>query len=134
RQKLDLVIRRMFGRRSEQLDANQLKLLLEDLDKSGSSPASEVAATSEADLIPRRKPGPRKPRCPDNAPVVIEVLDPEPVSANPSLFRQIGEEVSEQFDYEPGHVLRRRTVRRVWVKRGDADAVPLLAPLPPKLL
>ncbi|MCO5068575.1 MAG: IS66 family transposase, partial [Kiritimatiellae bacterium] len=53
---------------------------------------------------------------------------------NPSLFRQIGEEISEQLDYEPGHFLKLRTVRRTWVKRNDPDAVPMTAPLLPKLL
>jgi transposase len=134
RQKLDLVIRRMFGRKSEKLDADQLMLLLGELDKSSSLPASEGAAPLEAVTNPRRERAARRPRCPENAPIVTEIIDPDPVSANPSLFRQIGEEVSEQFDYEPGHVLRRRTVRRVWVKRGDADAAPLVAPLPSKLL
>ncbi|MCC6581797.1 MAG: IS66 family transposase [Phycisphaeraceae bacterium] len=134
RQKLDLVIRRMFGRKSEQLDANQLKLLLGELDQPSSLMASEGAAPLEAVTPPRRTSASRRPRCPDNAPVVTEVLDPGVVSANPSAFRQIGEEVSEQFDYEPGYVLRRRTVRRVWVKRGELDGVPLIAPLPPKLL
>lgn len=134
RQKLDLVIRRMFGKKSEQLDADQLMLLFGELDKKSSPPASEVAATPEADVIPRRTPSPRRPRCPDNAPVVTDLIDPGPVTANPSAFRQIGEEVSEQLDYEPGHVLRRRTVRRVWVKRNDPDGAPLIAPLPPKLL
>ncbi len=134
RRKLDLVIRRMFGRKSEQLDANQLMLLFGELDKPSSPSASEVAATLEAETKSRRNPAPRRPRCPDHAPVVTEVIDPDPVTANPSAFRQIGEEVSEQFDYEPGHVLRRRTIRRVWVKRGDHDAAPLIAPLPAKLI
>jgi transposase len=133
RQKLDLLIRRVFGRKSEQLDDHQLKLLLGDLDKSSSPPASEVAATPEAEP-PRRKPSIRQPRCPDNLPVETEVIDPDPVTGNPSAWRQIGEEVSEQLDYEPGRFLRRRTVRRVWVKRGDPDGAPIIAPLPPKLL
>lgn len=133
RQKLDLVIRRMFGRKSEGLNANQLELLLGNLEPEA-PPASGAAATSEAMTTPRRKPSPRRPRCPEDAPVVVEVLDPPEVTANPDAFRKISEEVSELFDYEPGRVLRRRTVRRVWVKRTDPNAAPLIAPLPPKLL
>lgn len=133
RQKLDLLIRRVFGRKSEKLDANQLELLLGDLDKMSSPPASEVAATPEAETT-RRKPTPRQPRCPDHLPVVTEIIDPDPVTGNPAAFRQIGEEVSEQLDYEPGRFLRRRTVRRIWVKRRDPDGAPVIAPLPPKLL
>lgn len=133
RQKLDLLIRRVFGRKSEQLDAKQLELLLGDLDKLSSPPASEVAATPEAET-PRRKQTPRQPRCPDNLPVVTEIIDPDPVTGNPSAWRQIGQEVSEQLDYEPGRFLRRQTVRRIWVKRRDLDGAPVIAPLPPKLL
>ncbi len=133
RQKMDLLIRRMFGRKSEQLDERQLELLLGALDKMSSPPASGMAAIPEA-VTARRKPSSRQPRCPDNLPVETEVIDPAPVTGNPHAFRQIGEEVSEQLDYEPGRFLRRRTVRRVWVKRGDMDAAPIIAPLPPKLL
>ena len=134
RQKLDLLIRRVFGRKSEQLDAGQLELLLGDLDKPSPLSASVVAAPPEAEPTPRRKSSPRPPRCPEHLPVETEVIDPAPVQGNPDAWRQIGEEVSEQLDYEPGRFLRRRTVRRVWVKRQDPDGVPVIAPLPAKLL
>ena len=45
----------------------------------------------------------------------------------------IGEEVSEQLDYEPGHFLRRRIVRRKYVHRTNLDQAPVIAPLPEKL-
>ena len=51
------------------------------------------------------------------------------MEADPSQWRQIGEEVSEQPDYELGRFIRRRT----WVKRNDPDGVPVTAPLLPKL-
>ena len=132
RLKLDALARRYFGRKSEEVNSRQLEFLLGQLDQPiiampDTSPAEQAAAK------PRRTPKPRKLRCPDNLPVEIEVLDPAPVSGNESLFRKIGEEVSEQLDYQPGHFLKRRIVRRVWVKRNDPDAIPLTAPLPPKL-
>jgi transposase len=134
RQKLDAMARRLFGRKSEQLDSNQLEFLLGQLEEAEQPSASGEAVSPEADTKPRRKASPRKPRCPDDLPVETEIIDPPPVSENPSLFRQIGEEVSEQIDYEPGRFLKRRTVRRTWVKRSDPDAVPMTAELPPKLL
>ena len=134
RQKLDALARRIFGRKSEQLDKNQLEFLLGQLDQPASSSASVDAAIPEADSTRRRKPKSRKPRCPENLPVKTEIIDPDPVTENRSLFRQIGEEVSEQIDYEPGRFLKRRTVRTTWVKRNDPDAVPMTAPLLPKLL
>jgi transposase len=133
RQKLDLLARRIFGRKSEQLDAKQLEFLLGKLQSPDATLASGVAAIPEAET-PRRKRSPRQPRCPENLPVETEVIDPAPVLGNPDAWRQIGEETSDLIDYEPGRFLLRRTLRRVWVKRGDPDAVPVIAPLPPKLL
>lgn len=134
RQKLDALARRLFGRKSEQLDKNQLEFLLGQLAQSDQPSASGEAAIPEAEPNRRRPSQPRKPRTPDDLPVETEVIDPPSVTENPSLFRQIGEEISEQLDYEPGRFLKRRTVRRTWVKLNDPDAVPLTAELPPKLL
>lgn len=132
RARVDLLVRRMFGRKSEQLSPDQLELALGHVEQ---MPAPAVLSTDpEPPRPPRRPRKVRQPRCPDDLPVETDVIDPAPVEGNPEAWRQIGEEVSEQFDYEPGRFLRRRTVRRVWVKRGDPDAVPVVAPLPPKLL
>lgn len=134
RQKVDLILRRMFGRKSEQLDDAQLRLLLGDLDEPGQLAASAPAAEVEAERSPRRTSTPRKPRYPEDLPVVETVVDPDPVVGNPDAWRQIGQEVSDQLDYEPGKFQLLRTIRRTWVKRADMDAAPLTAPLPPKLL
>jgi transposase len=64
---------------------------------------------------------------------VEEVLDPAPVQACPQAWRCIGEEISEQLDYEPARFLRRRLIRRKYVRRGGVDAVPVIAPLPERL-
>ena len=134
RQKIDLLVRRTFGAKSEKLDAAQLELLLLNEADPGPSEASAVAVPPEAEPPKRRRRKPRRPRYPETLPVVEEVIDPEPVLADPASWRQIGEEVSEQLDYEPGRFLRRRQIRRTWVKRHDLDGVPLTATLPPKLL
>ncbi len=134
RQKLDALAQRIFGRKSEQLNSDQLEFLLGQLEEPEPSSASENAALPEATPKSRRPPCSRQPRCPDDLPVEVEVIDPTPVTENPSLWRQIGEEVSEQLDYEPGRFLKRRLVRRTWVRRDEVDAVPVTAPLPPKLL
>ncbi|CAN5481332.1 hypothetical protein BH09VER1_BH09VER1_53750 [soil metagenome] len=41
--------------------------------------------------------------------------------------------VSEQLDYEPGRFFRRRTVRRKYVRKGQVDEAPVIAPLAPML-
>ena len=55
-------------------------------------------------------------------------MDPEPVKAAPEQFRQIGQEVSEQMDYEPARYFRRRVVRRTYVSKVVPDTAPVSAP------
>jgi transposase len=134
RQKIDLLVRRIFGSSSERLDRAQLELLLQLADSS--KPASEelIAIKSEAAPERSRKIVVRQERLPENLPVVEQLIDPEPVKQKPEDWRCIGQEVSEQLDYEPGRFLRRRTIRRKYVSRTDIDTVPLIAPLPERLL
>ena len=139
RQKVDALARRVFGQSSEKLDQNQLELLLklqgeEDLTP-GKSPASSGSTDEEADPEhpkKKRRIG-RKERWPEDLPVVVQEIDPEPVKAAPQDWRCIGEEVSEQLDYEPARFFRRRLIRRKYVARHQVDAVPVIAPLPPVL-
>jgi transposase len=128
RQKLDALARRIFGVSSEALDPAQLQLLLQLPELSVNADENPPAPIRIEKRKPVRKV--RAPRLPDNLPVVEEVIDPEPVKAQPENWRCIGQEVSEQLDYQPGHFLRRRTVRRKYVHRIDADAAPVIAPLP----
>lgn len=133
RQKVDALVRRVFGTSSEQIDPAQLELLLQ-------LPAAAVSAASSAPPLPplpeARAARPRKgstPRLPEHLPVVEQVLDPEPVKTRPEAWRCIGQEVNEQLDYEPGRFLRRRIIRRKYVHRTDRDRAPLIAPLPASL-
>jgi len=131
RQKVDWLVRRVFGSSSEKLDPAQLQLLL-----LAEAPAAAAEALPvEPSQTPRasRTRTPKAPRLPDNLPVVEEVIDPEAVKAQPEKWRQIGQEVSEQLDYEPGHFLKRRTVRRNYVHRTQPDSAPVTAALPPCL-
>jgi transposase len=133
RQKVDLLIRQIFGKKSEKLSSGQLEMLLGD-ESSGQPPASvEPPAPAEA-LKKASAPKERQARYPENLPVEEQIMDPSEVEAAPELWRQIGEEVSEQLDYQPGRFFRRRLIRRTWVKRNDPDGAPVTAELPPKLL
>lgn len=131
RQKIDLLIRKIFGSSSEQINPAQLEMLLQ---LAAATPVGEAKPTSKEPLKPA--PAPRKdrtPRLPENLPVVEEVIDPEPVKAAPQEWRCIGQEVSEQLDYEPGHFLRRRIVRKKYVHRTQVECAPVVALLPEKL-
>lgn len=137
KEKVDFLIRKLFGKSSEQLDPNQLELLLgpDAAKKAAAAGVLDDAPAAEAlNVIPFKKPAkPRKIRLPEDLPVEEIILDPDPVRANPHGYRCIGEEVSEQLDYRPGKFLRRRTVRRKYVKLSDIDATPIIAMLPNKL-
>lgn len=130
RQKIDLLLRRVFGSSSERLDKAQLELLLQ---LSGSS-AESVLQNLETTCRSRKKVAVRQHRLPENLPVVEEVIDPEPVKQKPDEWRCIGQEVSEQLDFEPARFLRRRTIRKKYVHRLDFNRAPLIAPLPERLL
>ena len=99
RQKLDALARRFFGKKSEQLNAAQLELLLSGLsEEAEESPEEEPARRS----TPRRSSPSRRIRTPDNLEVVSEVVEPELVQAEPEEWKRIGQEVSRQLDYQPG--------------------------------
>ena len=134
RQKLDLLVRRIFGSSSERLERNQLELLLHLSESSKAVLEESISSQPEVTPASPRKNAGRKERLPENLPVVEEVIDPEPVKQKPEDWRCIGQEVSEQLDYEPARFLRRRTIRRKYVHRKDLDAVPMIAPLPERLL
>jgi transposase len=127
RQKVDLLVRRVFGSSSEKFDSAQLELL--QLSNDAAAPEVLAAPPSESRRTACAR-QPRAPRLPDHLPVVEEVIDPEPVQSQPESWRLIGQEVSEQLDYEPGRFLKRRVVRRKYVHRTEPDRVPVIAPLP----
>lgn len=135
RQKLDLVLRKLFGKSSETLDPAQLELLLGE--PPGKAPASlppdGAPEEANASSAPRTERKPRRERIPDHLPVIEEVLLPEPVKACPDAWRRIGEERSDSLDYQPGKVFIRRLVRLVFVKIADCDEAPVTAKLPPRL-
>ena len=132
RQKIDALVRRVFGSSSEQVDRQQLELLLQQA--TSAAPAEPTVVTppkSEGKVQPRKV---RAPRLPEHLPVVEEVIEPEPVKQQPEQWRCIGQEVSEQLDYEPSRFLRRRIIRKKYVHRTEVDTVPVIAPLPERLL
>src|SRR5260221_8539598 len=98
RQKVGLVVRRVFGSGSEKLDSAQLQLQLLQLSEVPAVPEPLPAAPAKAPSAPRTR-SPQAPRLPDNLQVVEEVIDPDPVRAQPENWRQIGQEVTEQLDF-----------------------------------
>lgn len=136
RQKIDSLVKRIFGASSEKLDAAQLDLLLSlGTAESGKAPASsplEEAVPSSCKNGSRRRKK-NEPRWPADLQIIEEVIEPAEVKVEPQAWRCIGEEISEQLDYEPARFLRRRLVRRKYVHRRELDQAPVIALLPEKL-
>ena len=102
RQRIDLLVRKLFGAKSEQLDPAQLLLLLQGMDEDGPGKAPEPVGEE----APRRSTGqspPRErgPRLPEHLPVIEEVIVPEQVKLAPQDWRRIGEEVSSDWTMNP---------------------------------
>ncbi len=136
REKIDLLVRRIFGKSSEQLDDGQLMLLLQGDDGAKKDPASSASPGAlEAEIEKRgkdevKKAKPRKERearVPEHLPAVDEVIEPDEVTAAPQAWRAIGEEVTEQLDYEPARFFRRRIIRKKYVKRDEPHKAPIIA-------
>ncbi|MBX7210269.1 MAG: IS66 family insertion sequence element accessory protein TnpB [Verrucomicrobiaceae bacterium] len=136
REKVDLLVRRIFGAKSEQLDEAQLMLLLQGEDEAAKKAAAASAADAcglEAEIDRRAKENKprkeRKKRVPEHLPAVDEVIEPQEVQAAPEAWRHIGSEIAEQLDYEPARFLRRRIIRQKYVKRDEPHKAPVIAPL-----
>jgi transposase len=132
RQKLDALARRFFGRKSEQLNAAQLELLLSGLDEGTLELAGEEEPPARR-TPPRPCTNPRRIRTPDHLEVVREVIEPELVQAEPEQWKRIGQEVSRQLDYQPGKFFWQETVRPKYVRRDQRLLPPVIAPAPERV-
>jgi transposase len=112
---VEQLLRRIYGRRSEKLDPNQLMfddLILESLDQPLPQPVPEFSVEEETE---RKKPLTAKRRHPGRIPIpehlerVEIVLDiPEEEKVCPETgkpLKKIGEEVSEKLEYRPGKLI-----------------------------
>lgn len=136
-ERIDQLLRKIYGGKSERADMYQLQLLMQEMNApgpalgKGSDPEAIEIEPREGKRISRKKSG---PRLPEHLPVVEEILVPEAVQAAPEAWRRIGEEVSERLDFEPARFFKRRLVRPKYVRRGEVDAIPVIAKLPPPIL
>ena len=133
RQKLDALARRFFGKKSEQLNAAQLELLLSGL-SDGSAASVEEEEEPPLATAPRRpRTHTRRLRTPDNLEVVREVIEPELVAAEPQQWKCISQEVSRQLDYQPGKFFWQETVRPKYMRVGQRALPPVIAPAPERV-
>ena len=132
RQKLDALAKRYFGKKTEKLSPDQLQLLLSGLEQ------AQEEAQEEAEEPPARPSRKRQRRTrmqiPDNLPVEDELLIPEEVKTEPQSWKEIGREVLEQLDYQPGRFFKRRIIRPKYVRRDLKHQAPIIVPAPTQLI
>jgi len=134
--------RELFGPKAERLtpeQQGQMQQLLQDVEGEGQRPDPESAEVVEGEEPENRHPPQRRRgvRHPLPAHLEIETITIEPkLSACPACGKlpcRIGEEVSEEIDLVPAHLIRRRTVRPKYAcPCGEAGVV--VASLPPRLI
>jgi transposase len=133
RQKVDALVRRCFGQKSEQLSSAQLELLLSGLTEQSAAvtPPAPVPALPAA---PRRTPSDsRRIRTPDSLEVVRTIITPACVLAEPDQWQCISQEASRQLDYQPGKFFWQETIRTKHVRRDQRALPPVLAPAPARV-
>lgn len=138
REKINLMLARLFDKSSESVDPSQLELVLDPdeakkADAAGSADPGPAAETPDEAPAARTKRPPRKPRDTSHLQVEETVLIHDEVAGNPEAFREIERLVTDRFDYQPGRIFIHRTVRVVHVAKDNPDAVPLKPAAPPSL-
>ena len=130
RQKLDALARRFFGKKSEQLDAAQLELLMSGLADGSLELTAEEEEPPARPAAPRPRVNTQRLRTPDHLAVVREVIEPELVLAEPQHWKRIGQEISRRLDYQPGQFFWQETVRPKYVRVDNRQWPPVIAPAP----
>jgi transposase len=137
--RLDLVLRKLYGRSSEKVDPNQLPLF----DSSLQAPAARPPV-AEANEQPQPRGGHGRRPKPDHfrrVDVVHDLSDAEKASlAGPGQLVLIGEEVTEQYDWQPSSLYVVRHIQKKYARQpqlvesgpGAAQKNIVMAPKPPQ--
>ena len=134
REKINLILARLFDKSSESVDPSQLELFDPDA-------AKKAPAAAPADPGPAAEPAPtavnsrapRKPRDLSHLPVEETLLMHDQAAADPAAYRELERLVTDRLDYQPGRILIQRTIRIVHVAKNDPDAAPIKPAAPPTL-
>jgi len=130
---LQEMLRRYFGRNSEKIDPHQLKLAFAAVE------ADQAIAEMEPPSPPKqpRSPSQRRARRLEDLPVLetitIDVPPEEKTGPDGIALVKIREEVTEEVDYQPGKLFRRRIIRPVYASPAHACA-PRIAELPARVI
>ena len=135
--RLDLLLKRVYGPRADQLDPRQLSLFGEP--PADSLPESVLPPEPDSNTTTQKKNGHGRRKLPENLKRQSEIIDvPQSVQqATGGQWVKIGEEVSEKLDYTPSSLFVRRIVRPKYVVRfpdSDQPDEMQIAELPPEAL
>ncbi len=132
RDKIDLLVRRIFGSSSEKLDDNQMVL---DIGMDFQQALNEEADDPDAEPPPNppKKRTPKKDRLPDDLPEERITVIPEEVRAAPEAFDCIGAEETVKLDVTPMSFKKIVTVRPKFIRKDRSEA-PVIAPAPKQLI
>jgi transposase len=120
-----------FAKRSEQLDAVQLRLLDESIDADLQAIELEIEALRAPSVKPKGQP--RRVALPKDLPRRDILHEPDNMQCGCGCaLERIGEDVSEKLDYLPGVFQVERHVRGKWVCRGCEKLIQ--APVPPQVI
>lgn len=137
KQRIDSLLRRIYGSKSEQIDPGQLELLLEGTEAKKPEAAGDAVQEDEP-AAPAK--APRKPRTNrlrksmESLPIVEERLVPPEVAANPTEYRKIREEITERLEMEPAQYRRRQFIREIYQRIDEPEEAPITPALPKPLL
>jgi transposase len=134
--------RELFGPKADRLtpeQEDQLKNVIDDMDAETKRPAPDSDQVLSEQDSPHHQQRRQTPRRRHPLPVQLETetvtLEPDvvPCPCCGKMPHRIGEEVTEEIDFIPAHLIRRRIVRPKYACHcGDAGVA--VAPLPPRLI
>jgi len=134
KRQIEALKRKFFGSPAgERISDDQLTLALAELDE---EEAEQAASEKEVIGYARRKPKTAEAiaKLPEDIETITTEILPEEVLADPEAYQRIGDETTKELDVVPMKFVQRVTVRPKFVRKADIDAVPFLAPLPPRLI
>jgi transposase len=135
---LEELKRQLFGSKAEKLSPEQeaqVQEIFDDLreQQKRPEPISQQVLEEERKAQQRRRP-PRNP-IPVQLETQTEIIEPEITSCSCcGPLKRIGEEVTEEMDWVPAKLIRRRIVRPKYAACRCGQRGMTIAPLPPRLL
>jgi len=133
-ERIDYLIRQMFGSKSEKIDPRQMRLILgldEEPLQHDEMPDDDPPPSPSG---PKRKRRQIKDRLPENLPIRTVYVDPPEVEADPEAYLCIGEESLSELSMTQPIYFQRKTVRRKYVKKADRTLPPIIVPAQPRLI